>query len=113
MTHLTLHAAADALAAATGRPHLSISCSPQALPDVIRLQGRLFDRDTVRALAGPGQALVAYGDFVGAALAFSSMEDELRHVPGLHLHLAQPNAQFPRRVMDTRADVAIPLRQAA
>lgn len=114
MTHLTLHAAADALTAATGRPHLSIACQPQALPEMIALQDKgLLDRDTVRALVNAGQALVAYEGFVGAALDFSAMQDVLATVPGVVLHLAQPSKTHPLRVLDTREGVAIELRTAA
>lgn len=114
MKHLTLQAAAEALTTATGRPHLSMSCQPQAIPEMVSLQMKgLIDGDALRALSGPGQALIAYGTVVEAGLAFTSMEAVLREVPEVVLHLAMPMHSCPLRRLDTREEVVIDLRTAA
>ena len=114
MNHLTLQNAAEALTTATKRPHLCISCQPQAIPEMVSLQQKgIIDADTLRALSGPGQALIGYGTVVEAGLSFTSMENVLRDVPGVVLHLALPIGSVPLRRLDTREEVVIDLRTAA
>ena len=103
MTHIDHASVADALAAATGRPHTAVHAPRAALPHFAALvETGEFDDSAFEELAACGRTVVAHRDFVGAALSFNAIAARLDRTPGVLLRLAQPDGGFGSRVHDTR-----------